>query len=209
MSTAGSWAARRQARRPPRTEPWSGLGSLAGVTTGSCALVEPPHFLSHGNSSFCPLSFLPPLCAHLLPSWASWAPLEKALSSVPDPQLGSAQRCALGEAWPQPGRLHLPRPALLCRLGGEGREAVPLPLHSQLSAALPPPDSTASRVATGAHSHCWGGGRPGEAQHKGCSLMRQLAPVKGPDENKRGGRGGTDGGERLAIQRVYTTADLY
>lgn len=43
-----------------------------------------------------------------------------------------------------------------------------------------------------------GGGRcPGEVQHKGCSLPRQLAPVKGPDENKRVGRRSTDGGRRL------------
>lgn len=40
-------------------------------------------------------------------------------------------------------------------------------------------------------------GGPGEAQHKGCPLMRQLAPVKRPDKNKREGRGSTDGGEEV------------
>lgn len=111
-------------------------------------------------------------------------------------QLGSAEGHLLGEAWPHPG---WPCPD---GSGREGRGVVPAPLarhtplHSQALGHFASSRQHPHRVRPlGSTATAKGG--PGEAQHKGCSLMRQLAPVKRPDKNKGEGRGSTDGGEEV------------
>lgn len=63
------------------------------------------------------------------------------------------------------------------------------PSIPKFSATLLPPDSVLLPRGPWAPQLLLrvGVGGPGEAEHKGCSLRRQPAPGKGPDENKGGG----------------------
>lgn len=127
----------------------------------------------------------------------------KALFSVPDPSARICRGAPFGRR--QALTLdHLTCPGWPCSDGSgrERREAVPLPLacHTPLH-----PQALCHFASSRQHPHrmrplgstATAKRDPGEAQHKGCSLMRQLAPVKRPDKNKRNGRGSTDGGEEV------------
>lgn len=52
---------------------------------------------------------------------------------------------------------------------------------------------------------------PGEAQHKGCSLIGQLVPVKRARGKQEGGEVGAQAEEEVwsFIQLAHTTANLY
>ena len=127
--------------------------SLVGVTTGSHTVVEASLFPIPQKLIFLfpPLSFLPPLCAHLLPSWARRSVGELLVWNEPclqswTPQRGSAQRCSLGAAWSPPWAVALGQagPATTAQGEEEGelclhRWPATCPSTPKLSATLPPP----------------------------------------------------------------------
>lgn len=218
VQVTGSPGSRRRTSEPPRGPGFACWGDLGAVQE-----LEPPHFLSAEVLIFLlpPVSFLQHLCRHLLPSCANgcvWTPTLGYSSSAmrpcpggqsPPPGVPSEKPGSTLDHHTCPGR-----PSVDCS-GRKERKAVPLPLAGHTPLRSPARGPCASRRQQTPRMRPLGLTATlrvgtGEAQPRGCSLMRQLAPVKRPNENKRGGEGEHGWrGRGSAIQPARTAANLY